>query len=178
MLCPHAFRSDLRPVLNLSWPVGSLWPGVRALFYQQDLLQWNQELHSSLELMDKLEHQMLEDTEPLRSSVVLQPVSYQLNKEGGHFGLTLDTRGFSPEELAGRQVGRKLRVSGNSQEEQKGSYSLQEFRQELDLPEGVNHEAVSCFLSPDGTLHILADKDPRVLHVSTLTENYKITLVD
>uniref|UniRef100_A0A3B3X1F0 SHSP domain-containing protein n=1 Tax=Poecilia mexicana TaxID=48701 RepID=A0A3B3X1F0_9TELE len=109
--------------------------------------------------------QILEDTEPFRSSVALQPVSYQLDKEGEHFGLTLDTQGFSPEDLSVRQVGRKLRVSGTTekkQEDGKGSYSysLQEFRQEFDLPEGVNHEDVSCHLSPDGKLHIQAAKVP------------------
>uniref|UniRef100_A0A3B3DF17 SHSP domain-containing protein n=1 Tax=Oryzias melastigma TaxID=30732 RepID=A0A3B3DF17_ORYME len=85
-------------------------------------------------------------------------------KDGQHFGLTLDTAGFSPEELSVRQVGRKLRVSGKTekkQEDGKGSYShrLQEFRQELDLPEGLNPEAVTCCLSPDGKLHIQAVKE-------------------
>ncbi|XP_017266057.1 heat shock protein 30-like [Kryptolebias marmoratus] len=164
MLCPHAFRSALRPIVDFSWPVRSLWPEVRPLFYRQDLLQTNlQELRSSLEMMDKLQRHILEDTEPFSSRAALQPVSYQLNKEGEHFGLTLDTQGFSPEELSVRQVGKKLRVSGKSekkQEDEKGSYSyrLQEFRQEFDLPEEVNHEAVSCYLSPDGKLHIQAAK--------------------
>ncbi|XP_035996003.1 heat shock protein 30-like isoform X6 [Fundulus heteroclitus] len=164
MLCSHGFPSALSPFMDVSWPVRSLWPEVRPLFYQQDLLQRNlQELRSSLQLMEKLQSQILEDTEPLRSSVALQPVSYQLDKEGEHFGLTLDTQGFAPEELSVRQVGRKLSVSGKTekkQEDGKGSYSyrLQEFRQEFDLPEGVNHEDVSCSLSPDGKLHIQAAK--------------------
>ncbi|XP_013857981.1 heat shock protein 30 [Austrofundulus limnaeus] len=168
MLCPHAFRSDLRPIMDLSWPVRSLWPEVRPLFNQQDLFQRTfQELRSSLELMDKLQQQMLEDSGAFRRGAALQPVSYQLNKERNHFGLTLDTQGFSPEELSVKQVGNKLRVSGKSekkQEDEKGSYSysLQEFRQEFDLPEGVNHEAVSCYLSPDGKLHIQAAKVPSV----------------
>ncbi|KAM4532107.1 heat shock protein 30-like [Fundulus diaphanus] len=164
MLCSRGFPHAFRRFMDFSWPVRSLWPEVRPLFYQQDLLQRNlQELRSSLQLMDKLQSQILEDTEPFRSSVALQPVSYQLDKEGEHFGLTLDTQGFAPEELSVRQVGRKLRVSGKTekkQEDGKGSYSyrLQEFRQEFDLPEGVNHEDVSCSLSPDGKLHIQAAK--------------------
>ncbi|KAM4533264.1 heat shock protein 30-like [Fundulus diaphanus] len=164
MLYSHGFPSALSPFMDFSWPVCSLWPEVRPLFYQQDLLQRNlQELRSSLQLMDKVQRQILEDTEPFRSSVALQPVSYQLDKEGEHFGLTLDTQGFAPEELSVRQEGRKLRVSGKTekkQEDGKGSYSyrLQEFRQEFDLPEGVKHEDVSCSLSPDGKLHILAAK--------------------
>ncbi|XP_036071352.1 heat shock protein 30-like [Oryzias melastigma] len=114
--------------------------------------------------MNTFQHNILEEAEPLQSSVALQPVSFQLDKDGQHFGLTLDTAGFSPEELSVRQVGRKLRVSGKTekkQEDGKGSYShrLQEFRQELDLPEGLNPEAVTCCLSPDGKLHIQAVKE-------------------
>lgn len=134
------------------------------MLYQQDLLQRNlQELRSSLELMDKFQHKILEETEPFPTSVALQPVSYQLKKEGEHVGLTLDTQGFSPEELSVRQVGRKLRVSGKTEkkeEDGKGSYSyrLQEFRQEFDLPEGLNPEAVTCCMDSDGKLHIQAAK--------------------
>uniref|UniRef100_A0A3Q3RRI3 SHSP domain-containing protein n=1 Tax=Mastacembelus armatus TaxID=205130 RepID=A0A3Q3RRI3_9TELE len=103
----------------------------------------------------------------MRPHGAVQPLSFQLDKEGQHFCLTLDTRGFSPEELSVRQVGRKLRVSGKTekkQEDGKGSYSyrLQEFRQEFDLPEGLNPEAVTCCLAPDGKLHIQAAKAPCV----------------
>ncbi|XP_030598843.1 heat shock protein 30-like [Archocentrus centrarchus] len=166
MLCSHGFQSALSPFVDFYWPVRSLWPEVRPLFYQQDLLQRNlHELRSSLELMDKLQHKILEETEPFQTSMTVQPVSFQLEKEGENFGLMLDTRGFSPEELCVRQVGRKLRVSGKTekkQEDGKGSYSyrLQEFRQEFDLPEGLNPEAVTCHLSPDGKLHIQAAKAP------------------
>ncbi|XP_040915119.1 heat shock protein 30-like [Toxotes jaculatrix] len=166
MLCSHGFQSALSPFMDFYWPVRCLWPEVKPLLYQQDLLHRNlQELRGSVELMDKLQHKILEETEPFQSSVAVQPVSYQLDKEGQHFGLTLDTQGFSPEKLSVRQVGRKLRVSGKTekkQEDGKGSYSyrLQEFRQEFDLPEGLNPEAVTCCLAPDGKLHIQAAKGP------------------
>ncbi|KAL4004928.1 vesicle-associated membrane protein 7 [Sarotherodon galilaeus] len=168
MLCSHGVQSALSPFMDFYWPVRSLWPEIKPLFYQQDLLQRNlQELRSSLELMDKLQHRILEETEPFQSSMAVQPFSCQLEKEGDKFGLTLDTRGFAPEELSVRLVGRKLRVSGKTekkQEDGKGSYSyrLQEFRQEFDLPEGLNPEAITCHLSPDGKLHIQAAKAPCV----------------
>ncbi|AWP15013.1 putative heat shock protein 30-like [Scophthalmus maximus] len=173
MLCSHGFQSALGPVVDFYWPARSLWPEVKPLLCQQHLLQRNlQELHGRLELMDKLQQH------------ILQPVSFQLEKEGGHFGLTLDTRGFSPEELCVRQVGRKLRVSGKTEKKQvddgdgKGScsYRLQEFRQEFDLPEGLNPEAVTCRLAPDGKLHIqaarapCAEEDERELTVERSTE--------
>ncbi|XP_014196033.2 heat shock protein 30 [Haplochromis burtoni] len=168
MLCCHGVQSALSPFMDFYWPVRSLWPEIKPLFYQQDLLQRNlQELCSSLELMDKLQHRILEETDPFQSSMAVQPVAVQLEKEGDKFALMLDTRGFSPEELSVRQVGRKLRVSGKTekkQEDGKGSYSyrLQEFRQEFDLPEGLNHQTITCHLSPDGKLHIQAAKAPCV----------------
>ncbi|KAM9338401.1 heat shock protein 30-like [Symphorus nematophorus] len=169
MLCSHGLQSALSPFMDFHWPVRSLYPEVKALLHQQDLLQRNlQQLCSSLELMDKLQHNILEETEPFQTSVAVQPLSCQLQKEGEHFGLTLDTRGFSPEELSVRQVGRKLRVSGKTEKKQedkeKGSYSYrhQEFRREFDLPEGMNPEDVSCYLDPDGKLHIQEDKAPHV----------------
>ncbi|KAM3599515.1 uncharacterized protein V6R79_007219 [Siganus canaliculatus] len=170
MLCSHGFHSALSPFMDFHRPVPvrSLWPEVRPLLYQQVLLQKNlQELCSSLELMDKLQHKILEDTEPFPTRVAVPAVSQQLDKEGDNFGLTLNTQGFSPEELSVRQVGRKLRVSGKTekkQEDQSGSYSyrLQEFRRDIDLPEGVDPEAVTCYLAPDGKLHIQAAKAPAV----------------
>ncbi|KAK2818960.1 hypothetical protein Q5P01_024521 [Channa striata] len=168
MLCSGGFQSALSPFMVSYCPVRSLWPEVRPLLYQQDLLHRNlQQLCSSLELMDKLQHKILEETEPFQTRGALQPLSYQLQKEGQHFGLTLDTRGFSPEELSVRQVGRKLRVSGKTEKKQEDgegsfSYRLQEFRREFDLPEGVNPEAVTCCMDPDGKLHIEATKAPCV----------------
>ncbi|KAM9338406.1 heat shock protein 30-like [Symphorus nematophorus] len=169
MLCSHGLQSALSPFMDFHWPVRSLYPEVKALLYQQDLLQRNlQQLCSSLELMDKLQHNILEETEPFQTSVAVQPLSCQLEKEGENFGLTLDTRGFSPEELSVRQVGRKLRVSGKTEKKQEdrdtGSYSYrwQEFRREFNLPEGLNPEDVSCYLDPDRKLHIQEDKAPCV----------------
>ncbi|XP_068430289.1 heat shock protein 30-like [Clinocottus analis] len=166
MLCSHGFHSELSPFMGFSWPARSLWPEVKPLLQQQDLLQRNhQQLRSSLELMDRLHHGTLEETEPFQTDVALQPASYQLEGEGEHFGLTLDTQGFSPEELSVRQEGRKLRVSGKTEEKQEDgegcySYRRQEFRREFDLPEGTNPGAVTCYLAPDGKLHIQAAKDP------------------
>ncbi|XP_071396698.1 heat shock protein 30-like [Centroberyx affinis] len=161
MLCSHGFQSSLNPFTHFYWPVRSLWPQAEALLLQRNI----QELHSRLELMDKLQHKILEEMQPAPASVTIQPVSYQLEKEGEPFALTLDTEDFSPEELCVQQVGRRLRVSGKTekkQEDGKGSYSYrrQEFRREFDLPEGLNPEAVSCCLAPDGKLHIQAAKPP------------------
>ncbi|CAJ1071256.1 heat shock protein 30-like [Xyrichtys novacula] len=166
MLCSHRLQSSPSTFMDFYWPVRRLWPAVRPLIYQQDLLQRNlQELLHSLELMDKLQHNILEETESLQSDVAVKPVSYQVEKEGELIGLTLDTQDFSPEELSVRQVGRRLRISGRTekkQEDQKGCSSCthQEFRREFDLPEDLNPEAVSCYLDPEGRLHIQAARAP------------------
>ncbi|XP_022048323.1 heat shock protein 30-like [Acanthochromis polyacanthus] len=159
MLCSHGLQSALSPSMDFYWPVPSL-------FYQQHLLHTNlQDLLSNLELMDKLQDNLLEETEPFQSGVAVRPASHQLDQQGERFAVTLDTPGFSPEELSVRQVGRKLRLSGKKEKKQEDgngcySYTLQEFTQELDVPEGLNPEAVRCCLSPDGKLHIQAAKDP------------------
>uniref|UniRef100_A0A4W6FCQ5 SHSP domain-containing protein n=1 Tax=Lates calcarifer TaxID=8187 RepID=A0A4W6FCQ5_LATCA len=134
-------------------PIGIMILEVSPLLHQQDLLQRNlQELCSSLELMNKLQHKILEEREPFQTAPALQPGSYHLQKEAEHFGLTLDTQGFSPEELSVRQVGRKLRVCGkteNKQEDEMGCcfYQRHKFTQEFDLPEGLKPEDVTCYLA-------------------------------
>lgn len=167
MLCAHGLQSALSPFMDIYWPVNSLWPEVKPLLYQQDLQRNFQHLRNSLELMDTLQHKILEETEPFQTDAAMQPVSYKGQEEGEQFDLTLDAQGFSPDELSVKQVGRKLRVSGKTekkQEDGKGYYShtSQEIRQEFDLPEGLNPEAVTCYLSPDGKLHIQAAKAPCV----------------
>ncbi|XP_041742963.1 heat shock protein 30-like [Coregonus clupeaformis] len=166
MLCSQIFQSSLSPLMDFYWPVCSLWPEVQPLFCQRDLLQRNMlELKSRLELMEKLQQHIFEEMDYVPASVVIQPVSYTLEKEGEGFALTLETKDFSPEELSVKQVGRKLRVSGKTEkkpDEMEGSYSYrcQEFRQEFYLPEGVNPETVTCSLDHDGKLHIEAPKNP------------------
>uniref|UniRef100_A0A673B736 SHSP domain-containing protein n=1 Tax=Sphaeramia orbicularis TaxID=375764 RepID=A0A673B736_9TELE len=171
MLYSHGWRSGLSPLVDVHWPVLSVCPQVTPLLYQQDLLHTDlQQLRSRLELMELMEplqQQTLEQTAPFQTSVALRPLSYQLTTDGQRFSLNLDTGGFSPEELSVRQVGRKLRVSRKTEKKQEdatgcSSYRLQEFRQELDLPEGVKPETLTCYLGPDGKLHIQADKAPSV----------------
>lgn len=122
-----------------------------------------QEMRHSLEFMERLQRRIFDEIDHTSPSAVFKPISFQLAKESNHFAVTLDTKDFSPEELSVKQVGRKLRVSGKSEKKQddgKGSYSYrcQEFRQEFDLPDGVNPEAVTCSLN-DGQLQIQAPRE-------------------
>lgn len=120
-------------------------------------------MRHNLEFMERVHRRIFDEIDHVSPSVTFKPISFQLGKEGHCFSLALDTKEFSPEELSVKQVGRKLRVSGKTEKKQddgKGSYSYrcQEFRQEFDLPEGVNPEAVTCSLN-NGQLQIQAPKE-------------------
>ncbi|XP_060791039.1 heat shock protein beta-11-like [Neoarius graeffei] len=165
MLCPRTFQPPFSPFMDFHWPVRSLWPETRPLIFQieQEMMRHMQEVRHNLEFMERLHKRIFDEIDHTSPSAVFKPISFQLTKESNRFAVTLDTKDFSPEELSVKQVGRKLRVSGKSEKKQddgKGSYSYrcQEFRQEFDLPDGVNPEAVTCSLN-DGQLQIQAPKE-------------------
>lgn len=143
--------------MGMDWPVRSLWPEITSLYRHGEPLQ---ELKSSLEQLEKLQHKIFEEIQQMPPSQQLYPVACTMEKEGSGLALTLDTKDFSPEELSVRQVDRELQVSRKSekkQEDGKSSYSYrtQEFRRGFDLPQGVNPEAVTCSMA-DGKLYIQA----------------------
>ncbi|XP_051533671.1 heat shock protein beta-11-like [Myxocyprinus asiaticus] len=165
MLCPSTFQPHLRPFMDFHWPVRSLWPETRPLFFQieREMMRHMQEMRNNLEFMECLHQRIFNEIDHVSPMTTFKPISFQLGKEGIHYALTLDTKDFSPEELSVKQVGRKLRVSGKTekmQDDGNGSYlcRCQEFRQEFDLPEGINPEAVTCALR-NGQLQIQAPKE-------------------
>lgn len=169
MLCPSVFQPapvTMRPFLDPHWPVRSLWPDTRPLFYhmEQEMMRHMQEMRQNMEFMERLHQKIFEEIDRTPSSAAFKPIAFQeLRPAGGSFALSLDTTEFSPEELSVKQVGRKLRVSGRTEKKQddgKGSFSYrcQEFRQEFDLPDGVDPQAVSCSLA-GGRLQIQAPRD-------------------
>lgn len=159
MLSLHGFQPSLGSFMGMDWPVRRLWPEITSLYRYREQLQ---ELKSSLEQLEKLQHKIFEEIQQMPPSQEIYPVTCTMEKEGSGFVLTLDTKDFSPEELSVRQVGRELHVSGKSekkQEDGKDSYSYrsQEFRRVFDLPQGVNPEAVTCSMA-DGKLYIQASE--------------------
>ncbi|XP_029028568.1 heat shock protein beta-11 [Betta splendens] len=171
MLCPSVFQSSpvtMTPFLH--WPVRSLWPETRPLFYhmEQEMIRHMQEMRQSMDYMERLHQKIFEEIDHTSSSTgAFKPITFQeLGRDSSTFALSLDTKEFSPEELSVKQVGRKLRVSGRSEQkldDGKGSYSYrcQEFRQEFELPDGVDPEAVTCSLQ-GGQLQIQAPRDKAV----------------
>ncbi|XP_029304083.1 heat shock protein beta-11-like [Cottoperca gobio] len=176
MLCPSVFQPSpvtMSPsILDVHWPVRSLWPETRPLFYhmEQEMIRHVQEMRQSMEFMEMLHQKIFEEIDQTSPAFTgsFRPIAFQeLARDGGSFALSLDTKEFSPEELSVKQVGRKLRVSGRTekkQEDEKGSYAYrcQEFRQEFDLPDGVEPEAVTCSLV-GGRLQIQARRE-RAVH--------------
>ncbi|XP_034463247.1 heat shock protein beta-11 [Hippoglossus hippoglossus] len=170
MLCPSVFQPSpvtMRPFLDLHWPIRSLWPETRPLFYhmEQEMIRHMQEVKQSIEHMERLHQKIFDEIDNSSCSKgVFMPIAFQdLGRDGSRFALSLDTKEFTPEELSVKQVGRKLRVSGRTEKKQddgKGSYSYrcQEFRQEFDLPHGVDPETVSCSLA-GGRLQIQAPRE-------------------
>ncbi|XP_033834366.1 heat shock protein beta-11 [Periophthalmus magnuspinnatus] len=166
MLCPR-FHS---PLTDPMWPLArSLWPETRPLLYsiEQDVLRHLEEMRHNMEYMERLHQRIFEQIDQALPSPgsTFRPVAVEnLAKDNdGAFALSLDTSEFSPDELSVKQVGRKLRVSGKNEKKQddgKGSYSYrcQEFRQEFDLPQGVDPESVSCSLV-GGRLQITAPQN-------------------
>lgn len=187
MLCPSVFQPssvNTRPFLDLHWPVRSLWPETQPLFYhmEQEMIRHIQEMRQNMEYMERLHQKIFEEIDHTWTLTgVFKPIAFQeLAKDGNSFALSLDTQDFSPQELSVKQVGRKLRVSGKTEkkkEDDKGSYSYtcQEFRQEFNVPDGVDPEAVTCSLV-GGRLQIQApreraanDGNERVIPISVIS---------
>ncbi|XP_054481434.1 heat shock protein beta-11-like [Anoplopoma fimbria] len=197
MLCPSVFQQSpftMRPLLDRTWPVRSLWPETRPLLHlvEQEVMRHLLEMKQSMEHMERLHQRIFEELDRTCSQSwsqtwsqrgPFQPITVQeLGSVGGGFALSLDTEAFSPEELSVKQVGRKLRVSGRTESKQEdasstcsssstsstptsssSSFRCEEFRQEFQLPDGVDHEAVTCSLV-GGRLQILAPPRERALH--------------
>lgn len=132
------------------------------------MIRHMQEMRQSIEYMERLHQKIFDEIDQTSSSSVgvFKPITFQELGKDSNFALSLDTKEFCPEELSVKQVGRKLRVSGKTEkklDDGKGSYSYrcQEFRQEFDLPDGVDPESVTCSLV-DGRLQIQAPRERAV----------------
>ncbi|KAL0162859.1 hypothetical protein M9458_042255, partial [Cirrhinus mrigala] len=130
------------------------WTSIgQPLFFQieQEMMRHMQEMRHNLEFMERLHQRIFDEIDHVSPMTTFKPISFQIGKEGSHYALMLDTKDFSPEELGKTE---------KKQDDGKGSFSYrcQEFRQEFDLPEGVNPEMVTCSLN-NGQLQIQAPKE-------------------
>ncbi|MBN3292793.1 HSPBB protein, partial [Polypterus senegalus] len=153
--------------MALRVPVSALWPQSQLICVQMEneMARQMDNMRRSADLMNQLQHVLRRETldaEMAPRSIARRTPSCKVEKDGQHFSATVEVEDFTPEELTVKQVGRKVLLSGKKEkkeESEEGSYSYryQEFRRELELPEDVNPEELSCSLN-NGQLRIEAPR--------------------
>ncbi|XP_030041748.1 heat shock protein 30C [Microcaecilia unicolor] len=172
MLYFRVLEPSIKTLCACRKPVRTLWPVPDTLSLCQQL---GEELFSHLKETEKrqcfmnLAHQLLSmesegKGKPAENGLSPDKDAASLKNEmpkgeEGKFQLSLDVSQFSPEELMVKTEGRKLIVMAKHEKKRQAEDGscLQEYRElkrEAELPEDVNPEAVLCFLSREGQLHI------------------------
>ncbi|XP_039621525.1 heat shock protein beta-11-like [Polypterus senegalus] len=161
------FQPSFSTPMALRVPVSALWPQSQLICVQMEneMARQMDNMRRSADLMNQLQHVLRRevlDTDKVPRSAARGAPSCKVEKDGQHFYATLEVEDFTPEELTVKQVGRKVLLSGKKEkkeESEEGSYSYryQEFRRELELPEDVNPEELSCSLN-NGQLRIEAPR--------------------
>ncbi|XP_039372823.1 heat shock protein 30C-like [Mauremys reevesii] len=142
-------------------PVRTLWPAPGALCaeLEQELLR---ELESAREFASSMGRLLAgggsgsPGGEPGQSSGVALAQG-----TAEPFAVRQDVRGFAPEQLAVKLVGRTVLLTGRKEtqsEDGKGSFSYkyEVFKREWDVPEAVDTDRLTCSISREGQLCIEA----------------------
>ncbi|XP_072011943.1 heat shock protein beta-11-like [Engystomops pustulosus] len=179
-LAKMSSSSPFRPFFRPLWPLSiDIFSSL-----EEDMLHTLEEVKASMKLMDNFYHQLLQETTENKALPVLgeKPqnatneritldkaetalnISDMKSVEGG-FVISLGVKDFSPEELTVKIIGKKLLVSGEKEcksEDGKGSfsYTCQIFRKEVDLPQDVQAEDLSCTVTNGGQLHVEVSQKP------------------
>ncbi|XP_051790484.1 heat shock protein beta-11-like isoform X2 [Erpetoichthys calabaricus] len=161
------FQPSFSTPMAVRVPVSALWPQSELLCIQMEneMARQMDNMRRSADLMNQLQYVLRRETldaETVPRSAAGKAPSCKVEKDGQHFSATLEMEDFTPEELTVKQVGKKVLLSGKKEkkEESEGgsySYKYQEFRRELELPEDVNPEEMSCLLN-NGQLRIEAPR--------------------
>uniref|UniRef100_A0A8C4T5Y3 SHSP domain-containing protein n=1 Tax=Erpetoichthys calabaricus TaxID=27687 RepID=A0A8C4T5Y3_ERPCA len=161
------FQPSFSTPMAVRVPVSALWPQSELLCIQMEneMARQMDNMRRSADLMNQLQYVLRRETldaETVPRSAAGKAPSCKVEKDGQHFSATLEVEDFTPEELTDKQVGRKVLLSGKKEkkEESEGgsySYRYQEFRRELELPEDMNPEELSCSLN-NGQLRIEAPR--------------------
>ncbi|KAM3918080.1 heat shock protein 30C-like [Leptodactylus fuscus] len=151
-----------RPLCVCSQPVRTLWPATQLMFglLEDDMASMRRDMERRRQLVHQAYHLLDMDWRlHLNSSSgdTDRKASTSGEEDKQNFHLTLDVRGFSPEELTVRTEGRRLIVSGKQEKKQEtengGSFhESREWRSEAELPQDVNPEDILCSLTKDGQL--------------------------
>ncbi|XP_069809275.1 heat shock protein beta-11-like [Dendropsophus ebraccatus] len=177
---PSPFRPFLRPLWPLSIDIFSS--------LEEDMVRTLGEIMASMKLMDRFHQQLLQETTEGKNLLVqgsntmegkaetsltaidatstenTVTIRDRKSAEGG-LVVSLGVQDFTPQELTVKVVGKTLLVSGAKEcksEEGNGSFSYkcQIFRKEVDLPQDVRPEDLSCTVTDGGHLQIDVSQTP------------------
>ncbi|XP_066442456.1 heat shock protein 30C-like [Eleutherodactylus coqui] len=131
---------------------------------EDDMMHMMKSLERRMNCVNQLLARDMEQRDHLnRSSVDSDRNTSTTDKEGkDNFDLTLEVKGFTPEELTVKTEGRRLIVSEkhDKKSSENGGYfhEYREWRREAELPQDVNPEDILCSLSKDGQLRLQAPR--------------------
>ncbi|TRY65378.1 hypothetical protein DNTS_013780 [Danionella cerebrum] len=138
--------------------------------HREDFL--HRRAHIMQNLRSEIRDRMLTDLNELTEGLFAEHFQHQDSSSSSHrrekkkkhqdVSLTLDTQGFSPENVTVMVSGRRLEVMAGKRTEKEASNSStdpkshepQGFVQTLELPEHLDPASLSCSLGEDGLLHI------------------------
>nr|XP_032644920.1 heat shock protein 30C-like isoform X3 [Chelonoidis abingdonii]XP_032644921.1 heat shock protein 30C-like isoform X4 [Chelonoidis abingdonii] len=162
MLCRlHLLPPPHGPLAAQLGPVRTLWPSPGALCaeLEQELLR---ELESAREFASSMGLLLAGGGSGSPGGEPGQSSSVALAQGTAEtFAMRQDVRGFAPEQLAVKLVGRKVLLTGRKEtqsEDGKGSFSYkyEVFKREWDVPEAVDTDRLTCSISREGQLCIEA----------------------
>ncbi|XP_038241705.1 heat shock protein 30C-like [Dermochelys coriacea] len=149
------------PVAARLGPLRTLWPAPGALFaeLERELLR---ELETAREFASSMGQLVAGGGSGSPGGEPGQSSSAALAQGTAEpFAVRQDVRGFAPQELAVKLVGRKVLLTGRKEtqsEDSKGSFSYkyEVFKREWDVPEAVDTDRLTCSISKEGQLCIEA----------------------
>ncbi|XP_005294235.2 heat shock protein 30C [Chrysemys picta bellii] len=153
----HLLRPPHYPPAARLGPVRTLWPAPGALF--AELLR---ELEQARDFASSMGRLLAGGGSGSPGGEPGQSSSVALAQGTAEpFAVRQDVRGFAPEQLAVKLVGRKVLLTGRKEtqsEDGKGSFSYkyEVFRREWDVPEAVDTDRLTCSISREGQLCIEA----------------------
>ncbi|XP_006032847.1 heat shock protein beta-11 [Alligator sinensis] len=142
-------------------PIRMLWPQPSTVFAELEReVRW--EMERTRDFMSGVQKLLAGEgsSNPSREQEQSTNMTLPQGTDRG-FTISQDIKGFAPEELTVKLVGKKVLLTGKKEmqsEDSKGSFSYKSevFKWEWDVPEGVDPNDVTCFISSEGQLCIEA----------------------
>ncbi|XP_059582912.1 heat shock protein 30C-like [Alligator mississippiensis] len=164
MLCRlHLQPPSHRTLAPWVGPIRTLWPQPSTVFAELEReLRW--EMERAQEFMSSFQHLLAGggSSSPIKEREQSTSVAPPQGADGA-FTVCQDVKGFDPNDLMVKLVGRKVLLTGKKEmqsEDGKGSFSYkyEVFKREWDVPEGVDPDGLTCSISSAGQLRIEAPR--------------------